>query len=109
MRTPSLSELPPGLVDRVREARRAADALDRELSDTILRLAGIHPDAILEDTLSGLRYRITHASANVSQGWPSVHVRGKRLWKTGRKAGREAYTDSFISFTNARIVPESEL
>ncbi len=52
------------------------------------------------DEDNGLHYRVTYAHAYIASNAlqsTGVHIMGRRMWRTGRKAGREAINDSSIS------------
>jgi len=94
-------------IARLRSAEEHVDAIKKEVSRTFLANFGLKMGDLVEDTRSGLQYRIDWCSVWFNFGRsnePNVSMTGKRVWKSGRKAGREAHTISFLSPSSIKKV-----
>lgn len=85
-------------IDRLKRAEAEATEARRDMSTTFLAHYGIQKGDLVEDTSTGLHYRIDWASVTLDhRGEVQAHVSGRRVWKSGRRAGREASSHSFLS------------
>lgn len=84
-------------MNRLRVAEKALDAVKREISDTVLTHVGFGKGDLVVDTSSGFQYRVDSATGYIGVGGHvTVTVWGRRVWKSGRKAGREARSSSVL-------------
>ncbi len=96
-------------IDRLKRAEAETDAARQDISKTFLAHYGIKKGDLVEDTSTGLHYRIDWASVSLSRtDEPHVHVSGRRVWKSGRKAGREAHSTSFLIGSCIKKIDETE-
>lgn len=87
----------PDQMDRLKAAEKALDAVKQEVSNTVLAHIGFGKGDLVIDTSTGLQYRVDHASGYVGlRGDIGVTVWGRRVWKSGRKAGHEARSSSVL-------------
>ncbi len=92
-------------MDRLKAARNALNAVEREVSDTVMAHIGFSKGDLVIDNMTGLQYRVDSASGYVGMhDRIGVTVWGRRVWRTGRKAGREAYTSSVLHTENLEKV-----
>lgn len=104
-----IHELPVSLLERRATAQRTIDATNDEIERLILKHAELEVGDVLEVPDSGLRYELTQASAYVSRGLlgptTGIILRGRRLYKEGRKAGRTAVSESHIPSSAEKVKP----
>lgn len=97
-----------GVSDAQLERYKAADverqhALD-DISKTAMANYGFTKGDLVTDKSTGLQYRLDYVNAWIRCGQVQLSVAGKRVWKSGRKAGREAYTSSFLAMPDLEKV-----
>lgn len=93
-----IHELPQDLLRRRIDAQNTLNACDKEIERIVLEHAGLKVGDVLEEPDSGLRYELSHASAHITNSGElgpatGISLRGRRVYKTGRKAGKTARSD----------------
>lgn len=95
-------------IARMREVEAELQAAQQDISTTFLANYGLKKGEVVEDTTTGLHYRLEWCNVHFPRlgrgDQPSVSMSGYRLWKSGRKAGREAHSLSFLSGSNVKKV-----
>ena len=87
------------VLGRYREAVAAVEAIKREISEIALENIGLKAGDIVEEQNSGLHYEVQQCSSWVDfSNTIQISVQGKRLWRSGRKAGKTAYSATHLSF-----------
>jgi hypothetical protein len=108
LKVPNLRELPPELLDQRRELKAKLKLVEEELECLILEKVGVKIGDVVEVQRNGLQYRVASAHAYISENALSpvsgCFVRGYRLYKTGRRAGSEARTDTHLDVSGCTIV-----
>lgn len=95
------------LLDEYAAAERALDDVKRRVSHAALANIGMKKGDLVVDEDSGLHYRLEWCSVWINRNEVEVSVQGRRVWKSGRKAGREAYTASFLRFKSLKKVDDN--
>lgn len=97
------------LLQRV-EGQRLVDEVNKKLEEQILRLVGVEVGDLVEEDRTGLQYVVASAHAYVPQnrlGRAGVSLMGRRLYKTGRRAGLQAHSVSHISEHCTKLAKEA--
>lgn len=82
----------------------------KEIQAIVLKNLDMKENDIVEDIHSGLRYKLGRPSVYIGfRGNVAIRCSGKRYYKTGRKAGREAYSTSSLSFRSLKKVENEEV
>lgn len=90
--------VPRELLAELEEVERHAAAVKAKISEAALTKIGFKKGDVVRDKESGLHYRLESCSVYVSAGKVGISVMGRRMWKSGRKAGREAHSSSWLTY-----------
>lgn len=86
------------LRDLVAAEKRVAE-IQKKISDAALANLDVKPGEIMKNIYTGLHYQVSGFSAYVSMGERvKISVNARRYYKSGRREGRTAYSNSFINF-----------
>ncbi len=98
------------VLGRYRDAVAAVEAIKREISDIALANIGLKFGDVVEEKNSGLHYEVQQCSSWVDRlNVVQISVQGKRLWKSGRKAGTTAYSSTHLSLSSLeKVTPKSQ-
>lgn len=98
--------VPSDLLEELANAEKLRQSIERKISETACRNAGVKEGEIMRNKFSGLFYQIKgfHAYVNNINGQVTISVQAHRYWQTGRKAGKTAYSTSFLYFSDLEKV-----
>lgn len=94
------------LVAEYARACAEKEAAEQAMSNVVLASVNLKKGDVVEDTSNGLHYTLDYCSVHFNGRKVGISVAGKRTWKSGRKAGRTAYTSSFLSLSDLKKVEE---
>lgn len=98
----------PDALARLRLLKSEVAQIEADISADIVRQAGFTIGDLVEDKLTGYQYRIKGASGYEHEGYGNIIIRGNRVWKQGRKAGREASSDSWLRTSDLVIIEKAK-
>lgn len=94
--------VPSAMLDEYKEKERALDDVKRRISEKALASIDLKKGDLVIDQSNGYQYRLDWCSVWLDRHIVRVSCSGRRVWKSGRKAGREAHTNSFLNFTDLK-------
>lgn len=95
-------------IENIVLAKKALHQAEQSVTDTALKHIGINKGDTVEDIYSGYHYEVSSAVVHTSTGRVSISILGYRVWRTGRKAGKRAYSTTFLNMTDVKKVETND-